>query len=92
MSIHVHATYKAGVIYPDRPLNLPENSAIDLTVIPVQAPHATSPQPDADDEDVRPAAPRFSADELRARLREHAVSVGTLPVHFSRADIYNDHD
>jgi hypothetical protein len=32
MTIHVHATYRAGLIHPDHPLNLPEGAELKLTV------------------------------------------------------------
>jgi hypothetical protein len=32
MTLHVHATYRAGMIHPDRPLNLPEGAELELTV------------------------------------------------------------
>jgi hypothetical protein len=85
MSIHVHAIYKAGLIHPDRPLGLPENTEVDLMVMPSHGNHRNSLES-------RPTIPRFSPAELRDRLSRHAVSVGTLPTDFSRADIYQDHD
>ena len=85
MAIHVHATYKAGLIYPDQPLGLPENSKVDLTVVPV-TPNGGAPQQKG------PIAPRFSPSDLRAVLSRHAVSVGTLSADFWRADIYREHD
>jgi hypothetical protein len=90
MSIHVHAMYRAGVIYPDQPLSLPENTEVDLTVVPVSGHRGT--QSAASAEARRPAAPRFSVADLVARLSRYAVSVGALPNDFSRADIYRDHD
>jgi hypothetical protein len=85
MSIHVHATYRDGLIYPDRPLELPENSEVDLTVTPLNGRREPL-------EPRRPTAPRLSAAEFADRLARHAVSVGALPADFSRADIYQDHD
>jgi predicted DNA-binding antitoxin AbrB/MazE fold protein len=90
MSIHVHAMYREGVIYPDQPLSLPENTEVELTVVPVSGRRES--QRAASAEARRPAAPRFSAADLAARLNRHAVSVGALPNDFSRADIYRDHD
>jgi hypothetical protein len=85
MSVPIHGKYKAGVIHPDRPLNLPENADVELLVTAVK-------QPANGQTIVRPLAPQFTADELQARLDRHAVSVGTLPADFSRVDIYRDHD
>jgi hypothetical protein len=85
MSIHVHATYKAGLIYPDQPLGLADNTEVDLTVIPTNGNRGISEQR-------RPIAPRISVEELAARLSRHAVAVGALSPDFSRADIYRDHD
>jgi hypothetical protein len=90
MSIHVHALYRAWVIYPDHPLSLPENTEIDLTVVPVGGRRDIQPAESAQAR--RPAAPRFTAEDLAARLNRHAVSVGALPSDFSRSDIYRDHD
>jgi len=89
MTIHVHATYRAGVIHPDQPLELPDNTEVDLTVVPVAAENGAST---AADTVVRPPAPRISVEELRDRLAKYAVSVEPLPPDFSRADIYRDHD
>lgn len=85
MSIYLHAKYKAGVIHPDQPLALPDDSEIELVVTAVALPANGQSR-------ARPAAPKFSAEELFARLENHAVSVGALPADFSRADIYHDHD
>ena len=85
MSIQIHAKYKAGVIHPDQPLGLPDNTEVELVVTAVAMP--ANGQRCA-----RPTTPRFSAEELRAMLDRHAVSVGTLPTEFSRSDIYEDHD
>ena len=89
MSIHIHGTYKAGVIYPEQPLALPDDTKVELVV-------TTSPvgEPDTNTAERAPSsdAPRISNEELEDRLRRFGVSVGTLPVDFSRADIYDDHD
>lgn len=79
MTIHVHATYRAGLIHPDRPLNLPDNTEVNLTVVPITSGTA---------EPVRPPAPRVSPEELLRRLGQHAVRAASLPREFSRADIY----
>jgi hypothetical protein len=89
MTIHAHATYRAGAIHPDQPLGLAENTEVNVVIVPVGATEPTSPD---DIEAVRPKAPRFTREELRQRLARHAVRVGTLPADFSREDIYSDHD
>jgi hypothetical protein len=89
MAIHVHATYRAGLIHPDQPLDLPEDSEIDLTVVPIAPENGAA---SAAEKVVRPPAPRISVEELRERLAKYAVSVQPLPPDFSRADIYRDHD
>jgi predicted DNA-binding antitoxin AbrB/MazE fold protein len=32
MTIHIHATYRDGLIHPDQPLNLPDGAELRLTV------------------------------------------------------------
>jgi hypothetical protein len=90
MTIQVHATYRAGAIHPDEPLGLPDNTEVDVVVIPLS--EATKRAMRDDIEMIRPKAPRFTAEELDALLDKHNVSVGSLPVDFSREDIYQDHD
>ena len=80
MSIHVHAIYKAGVIHPDRPLELPENTEVDLMVMPSHGNLRNSLAS-------RPTDLRISPAEFAARLSRYAVSVASLPAEFSRADI-----
>jgi len=70
-------------------LGLPDDASIDLTVVPATGGTVAG---DHSNGNRRPAAPTFSAAELAARLSRHAVSVGSLPIDFSRADIYRDHD
>jgi hypothetical protein len=100
MSIEIDATYRAGAIYPDQPLALPENTPVHVVVVekdtaapsdkprPVSLKGLTREQIIA----LRPKSPRFTGDELRERIAKHAVSVGSLPLDFSREDIYSDHD
>jgi len=85
MNIQVQATYRAGVIYPDDPIALPENTRLELSINAVKNHNGLSPR-------MRPPAPRMSVEELRDRVRRYAVHVGSLPVDFSREDIYQDHD
>jgi hypothetical protein len=86
MSIHIHGTYKSGVIYPEQPLALPDDTKISIVVTP------TPEQPSAEVPREQPAAPRISREELEERIARYGVSVGSLPPDFSRDDIYSDHD
>ncbi|MEX0641782.1 MAG: antitoxin AF2212-like protein [Pirellulales bacterium] len=90
MTIQFNATYRAGAIHPDQPLALPENTKVNVVVVPVG--DATKRAVAEDIEAIRPKAPRFTADELDALIAKCSVSVGSLPVDFSREDIYQDHD
>jgi hypothetical protein len=90
MTIHTHATYRAGAIHPDQPLGLPENTELYVVVVPASGENQAAR--DANIEHIRPKAPRFTAEELDAILDKYHVSVGSLPVDFSREDIYQDHD
>jgi hypothetical protein len=92
MTIHVHATYRAGAIHPDQPLELPDNTEVQVTIVPVVATAGEGSGEQVDIDAIRPKAPRFTAQELHERLAKHAVRVGTLPPDFSREDIYSDHD
>jgi hypothetical protein len=90
MTIQFQAMYRDGAIYPDQPLALPDNTAVQVVVVPASDP---SKRPTREEiEAMRPKAPRFTAEELNARLDKYSVSVGSLPVDFSREDIYSDHD
>ncbi len=88
MTIQIHATYRAGAIHPDQPLQLPDNTEVDVIVVPLVAENGESGEAEA----VRPPAPRITVEEMRERLAKYAVSVPPLPPDFSRADIYRDHD
>jgi hypothetical protein len=90
MTIQFHATYRAGAIHPDEPLALPENTEVNVVVVPVGDVKKRAEREDI--EAIRPKAPRFTADELRERIAKSAVRVGSLPPVFSREDIYSDHD
>lgn len=83
MSTPIHATYRAGVLHPDRPLDLPENTSVELLVSVVAG--ATD-----EGQQLRPTAPRISTDELRDRVARYGIDVGALSPTFSRADIYQD--
>jgi predicted DNA-binding antitoxin AbrB/MazE fold protein len=89
MTIHIDATYRDGVIQPDQPLALPNNTPVHVFVVPKPV---GRPLTREEILAIRPKSPRFTAEELDALLDKYSVSVGSLPVDFSRADIYSDHD
>jgi len=88
MNIEIDATYRAGAIHPDQPLALPENTPVRVVVQPriVSTTGLSREKTIA----MRPAAPRFTADQLNALIEKYSVSVGSLPPDFSREDIYVD--
>jgi predicted DNA-binding antitoxin AbrB/MazE fold protein len=90
MPIEIHAIYRAGAIYPDQPLGLPENTEVKVVIVPVEKASAS----DAEDDvaAIRPKSPKITSEEFRALIAKHAVRVGSLPPDFSREDIYSDHD
>lgn len=89
MPLEFDATYRDGAIHPTTPLNLPDNAALHVVVVPQPAPFPTTREGVLA---IRPQSPRFTAEEFKAHIKAHGVSVGSLPPDFSRADIYNDHD
>jgi hypothetical protein len=89
MTIHTHATYRDGALYPDEPLGLPENSEVNITVAPVVK---SSTAADGDGMIAPPTSPKMTSEEFRALIKKYAVRVGSLPPDFSREDIYSDHD
>jgi hypothetical protein len=90
MSIQVLATYRNGVIEPDHPLDIADETKLDVVVVPVAAGQgSTSAEETAA---LRPGSPRISPAEIRDLITRHAVSAGSLPHDFSRHDIYRDHD
>lgn len=90
MTIQVHATYRAGAIHPDQPLGLPDNTEVNVVVVPVgDAKKRTAAE---NIKAIRPKSPKITPEEFRARLAKYAVRVGTLPPDFSREDIYSEHD
>ncbi len=89
MSIDIDATYRDGAIHPDRPLSLPNDTPVRVRVVAKnEAGTLTKEQIIF----LRPKSPRITSEEFRARIAKYAVSVGSLPVDFSREDIYSDHD
>jgi predicted DNA-binding antitoxin AbrB/MazE fold protein len=89
MSIQIHATYRGGVIHPDRPLGLPENTQIDVMVVPINDQNGIE---GGNIRAIRPSAPVLSVQDLASRLQRYAISAVSLPTDFSRSDIYRDHD
>jgi len=89
MVIHIDATYENGILRPSEPLNLPNATPVHVTVVPQSEILA-----DDTDEDVLPAGPVLTAEEVRRIIEEGAIR-GTgagLPIDFDRDDIYSDHD
>ncbi len=71
MEIHSHGIYKSGVIQPEQPLELPDNTKVRFVLIPeteTQECNATSAQ-----EKPRP----ITGEELDELIRRHGVSAGT---------------
>jgi hypothetical protein len=92
MTIHTHATYRAGAIHPDQPLGLPENTEVHVTVVPIVHAGDKSVEQKPDIAAIRPKSPKISPEDFRALIAKHAIHVGSLPADFSREDIYSDHD
>jgi hypothetical protein len=89
MTIDIDATYRDGALYPEAPLNLPENTPVRVRVVPKPE---SSPTRLAESRALPPKSPRITPEEFRARIAKYAVRVGSLPPDFSREDIYSDHD
>jgi hypothetical protein len=94
MTIDIDATYRDGAIHPDVPLNLPDNTPLHVRVVAKPAGLLPDPFPTKREEvlAIRPKSPRVTAEEFEALVEKYSVSVGSLPVDFSREDIYSDHD
>ena len=95
MSIEIDATYRAGAIYPNQPLALPENTPVRVVVVEKDVrPRVLSTKGLSREEIVamRPKSPRITPEEFDALIEKYSVSVGSLPPDFSREDIYSDHD
>jgi hypothetical protein len=94
MTIDINATYRDGVIHPDQPLNLPDNTPVHVRVVPKAEGFLPDPFPTNREEvlAIRPKSPRFTAEKLQQLIDKYSVAVGSLPEDFSRADIYSDHD
>ena len=85
MEIHSQGVYKAGVIQPEQPLELPDNTKVRFVLVPEGEPKSS----EGADERAKPPITREELDEL---ILKYGVAVGTLPPDFSRDDIYSDHD
>jgi hypothetical protein len=94
MTIDIDATYRDGAIHPETPLNLPDNTLVRVRVVPKPEVFPPIPFPTTREEvlAIRPKSPRITPEEFEALVEKHSVSVGSLPVDFSREDIYSDHD
>ena len=89
MSIHIEATYRDGMIHPNQPLDLPDNTPVSVVVPVVKS------QSKLTREEIitmRPKSPKITVEEFRERIKKYAVHVGTLPPDFTREDIYSDQD
>jgi hypothetical protein len=89
MTIDIDATYRDGALHPETPLNLPENTPVRVRVVPKQHSSPTSPNESCA---LPPKSPLITPEDFDAIIRKYSVSVGSLPVDFSREDIYSDHD
>lgn len=89
MSIDIEATYRDGVIHPQTPLNLPDNTPVRIRVLTKSVPFPTTREEILA---IRPKSPRFTAEQLDALIKNFSLSAPSLPDDFSRADIYSDHD
>ncbi len=89
MTIDIDAMYRDGALHPVTPLNLPENTPVRVRVVP--KPDSIPSNPD-ESRALPPKSPRITPEEFDAIIKKYSVSVGSLPVDFSREDIYSDHD
>lgn len=100
MSIEIDATYRAGAIYPDQPLALPENTPVHVVVVekdtatPGGKPRVVSTKGLTREQIIalRPKSPKLTPEEFDAIIEKHSISAPSLPPDFSREDIYSDHD
>lgn len=100
MSIEIDATYRAGAIYPNQPLALPDNTPVRVVVVEKDSavsganPRGVSLKGLTRDEIIalRPKSPKLTPEEFDAIIEKYSISVGSLPPDFSREDIYSDHD
>jgi hypothetical protein len=92
MTIHTHATYRDGAIHPDHPLGLPENTEVNVVIVPIESGSVRQSEQQSDISAIRPKSPKITPEEFDAIIAKYSVSVGSLPPDFSREDIYSDHD
>ena len=87
MNIQVDAIYENGVLRLQAPLDLPNSTAVRVTV-------AARPQADDDDVDKTPLPRkrRLTVEEFRQIMDRVTFGAGTLSPDFDRDDIYSDHD
>jgi hypothetical protein len=88
MTIDIDATYRDGAIHPFAPLNLPNNTPVRVRVVAGEVSGALTKEQIVA---LRPKSPRITPEEFDELINKHSVSVGSLPVDFSREDIYSDH-
>jgi hypothetical protein len=89
MSIDIDATYRDGAIHPDVPLNLPDNTPVRVRVV---SKHGYGQVTKEEILATRPESPSFTAQQLDALIDKYNIAAPSLPVDFSRADIYSDRD
>jgi hypothetical protein len=89
MTIDIDATYRDGAIHPDTPLNLPNNTPVQVRVL---AKNEFGPLTKEQIIFLRPKSPRITPEEFRERIAKYAIKAPPLPPDFSRDDIYSDHD
>jgi predicted DNA-binding antitoxin AbrB/MazE fold protein len=80
----IEATYRDGAFYPVNPISLPENTRVEINL----AAQPTREEIIA----IRPKAPKITVEEFDEILKRNTISAPSLPIDFSREDIYSDHD
>ncbi len=80
----IEATYRDGAFHPVHPISLPENTRVEVSV-PAQLSREEIIA-------LRPKAPKITVEEFDAIMKRNKLSAPSLPVDFSREDIYSDHD
>jgi predicted DNA-binding antitoxin AbrB/MazE fold protein len=89
MVLHFQATYEDGVLRPAVPLALPERTQVEVTV--KTAGESPLEESEDEEEEVRPEAPRLTAEEFRRIIDQHALRASaSLPLDFDRHEIYSD--
>lgn len=80
----IEATYRDGAFHPVHPISLPENTRVEVSV-PAQLSREEIIA-------LRPKAPKITVEEFDAIMKRNKLSAPSLPVDFSREDVYSDHD